>query len=325
VSPTYIVRKTGELLLTLYAVVTFNFLLFHVIPGNPVQLIARSQHLNHAAVQQIRQLFGLNHSLPVQYGQYLVNLLHGNLGFSYTYRQSVRTIVAQHLWNTLILLTASTIIVILLGIGLGVFAAARNGRRADTTTVLVSLVFWSLPTFWIGLLLVFVFGVWISNGLPISGITTPNAVYPNIFSHFEDVARHLVLPTLTLALVDIAQFILITRSSLVDVLTEDYIVTAKAKGLSRRAIVWRHGVRSALLPVLTASTLYISGVVGGAIQVEAIFSWPGMGQLIYQAVLRRDYPVLEACFLVFAVVVILGNFISDLLYRVLDPRVREGV
>lgn len=317
----YVLRKAAELLLTLFAVATFNFLLFHIIPGDPVQLIARSQHLDPTAVSQIRSLFGLNHSLPEQYWRYLDNLIHGNLGFSYTYRQNVRTIVAQHLWNTMLLLTASTVIVILAGIGLGVFAAARNGRRADSTTVVASLVFWSLPTFWVGLLLVFVFGVWIT-GLPISGITTPDAVYPTVFGHISDVARHLVLPTITLALVDIAQFILITRSSLVEVLGEDYIVTAEAKGLPRRSVVWRHGVRSALLPVLTASTLYISGVVGGAIQVEAIFSWPGMGQLIYDAVLRRDYPVLEACFLVFAVVVIVGNYLSDVLYRVLDPRVR---
>lgn len=319
----YFARKLLHLLLTLYAVVTFNFLLFHLLPGNPVRLIARSQHLDPQAVAQIRKLFGLDHSLPVQYLQYLDNLLHGNLGFSFTYRESVRTIVAQHLANTLLLLATSTVLVIVIGVGLGVFAAARSGRRADSTTVLASLAFWSLPTFWIGLLLVFVFGVWF-QGLPISGITTPDAIYPNVFTHISDVARHLVLPTITLALVDIAQFILITRSSLSDVLTEDYIVTAEAKGLSRRSVVWRHGVRNALLPVLTAAALYISGVVGGAIQVETVFSWPGMGQLIYDAVLRRDYPILEACFLIFAVVVLVANFASDLLYHTLDPRVREA-
>lgn len=319
----YVTLKVGQLLLTLFAVVTFNFLLFHLLSGDPVQLIARSQHLDPSAAAQIRQLFGLNRSLPGQYVQYLDNLAHGNLGFSYSYRADVRPIIAEHLLNTIILLAASTVIVIGVGITLGVLAGSRTGHRVDTTTVLTSLVFWSLPTFWTGLLLVFVFGVWL-GALPISGITTPDAVYPTALGHLSDVARHLVLPTVTLALVDIAQFILITRSSLSAVLGEDYILTARAKGLSRHAIIWHHGVRNALLPVLTASALYISGVVGGAIQVETVFSWPGMGQLIYDSVLRRDYPVLEACFLVFAVVVIVANFAADLLYRVLDPRVRAA-
>jgi len=212
---------------------------------------------------------------------------------------------------------------VLLGVGLGVFAAARRGSRADSGTVVTALVFWSLPTFWTGMILVFLLGVWL-HAFPISGITTPGAVYSSWFDQTGDVVSHIFLPTVTLALVDIGQFILITRSSLVDVLTEDFILTAKAKGLSRRNVVWRHGVRNALLPVITASALYISLVVGGAIQVETVFSWPGIGRLIYDAVLRRDYPILEACFLIFAVTVILANLASDLLYQVLDPRVREA-
>jgi len=138
------------------------------------------------------------------------------------------------------------------------------------------------------------------------------------------VASHLVLPTITLALVDIGQFVLVTRSSLIDVFTEDFMTTAKAKGMSRRRLVWKHGTRNAMLPIVTASALYIGLIVGGAIQVETVFSWPGMGELTYEAVNRRDYPVLEACFLIFAITVILANFLSDLLYRRLDPRVREA-
>jgi peptide/nickel transport system permease protein len=186
-----------------------------------------------------------------------------------------------------------------------------------------SLVFWSFPTFWTGMILVFLLGVWV-QAFPISGMTTPGAVYSGTLDRWSDITSHLFLPTVTLALVDIAQFILITRSSLVDVLTEDFILTAKAKGLPRRRVIWRHGFRNALLPVITASALYISLVVGGAIQVETVFSYPGMGRLIYDAVLRRDYPILEACFLIFAVTVILANFAADLLYQVLDPRVREA-
>ena len=200
------------------------------------------------------------------------------------------------------------------------FAGSRQGKRSDSTTVVTSLIFWSLPTFWVGMLLVFIFGVWV-GGLPISGITTPNAIYPNSWAVAADVARHLILPTLTLALVDIAFFIIITRTSLVEVMGEDYMLTARGKGLPRRTIVWGHGVRNALLPVVTASVLYISALVAGAIQVEVVFSWPGMGLLTYNSVLARDYPVLEACFLVISVAVLVANFIADLVYRRLDPRV----
>jgi peptide/nickel transport system permease protein len=319
----YLARKAGQLAVTLFAVVTFNFILFRVLPGDPLQLIARSGHLPPEAVARLRALFGLDRPLLVQFWYYLRNLSHAQFGFSFTYRRPVSSILAERMINTIILLGAATVFIVLLGVGLGVFAAARRGSRADSGTVVTALVFWSLPTFWTGMILVFLLGVWL-HAFPISGITTPGALYSSWFDQTTDVVSHIFLPTVTLALVDIGQFILITRSSLVDVLTEDFILTAKAKGLSRRNVVWRHGVRNALLPVITASALYISLVVGGAIQVETVFSWPGMGRLIYDAVLRRDYPVLEACFLIFAVTVILANLASDLLYPILDPRVREA-
>jgi peptide/nickel transport system permease protein len=319
----YLLRKVLQLAGTVLAVVTFNFLLFRVLPGDPIQLYARSGHLTPEAVAQLRQVFGLDKPVWQQYVIYLNNLIHGNLGFSFTYRQPVAGIVAQRLVNTLLLVGAATIFVVVIGIALGVVSASRRGSKVDSTTVYGSLVLWSMPTFWVGLLLVFSFGVWF-KALPISGISTPGATYSSPFAGVADVAKHLILPTITLALVDIGQFVLITRSSLVDVLTEDFITTARAKGNPKRRIVWNHGFRNAMLPVVTASALYIGLVVGGAIQVETVFSWPGMGELTYDAVLRRDYPVLEACFLLFAITVIVANFISDLLYRRLDPRVREA-
>ncbi len=234
--------------------------------------------------------------------------------------------MADALVNTVILVTVSTVLVIALGVLIGVFAASRRGgTRADRGLVVGgSLVFWSLPTFWIGMLLIFVFAVAL-NWLPIAGMYTADAIYPTFVTRISDLARHLVLPTTAMVLVDIAQFVLITRSSLVSTLSEDFMTTARAKGgLHPRRVLWRHGVRNALLPVVTATTLYASATVGGTIQVETVFSWPGGmgGQLIYLSVVRRDYPVMEACFLIFAVVVVLANFGSDVLYRALDPRVR---
>jgi peptide/nickel transport system permease protein len=319
----YLGRKLVQLVVTLLAVITFNFLLFRVLPGDPVQLYARSGHLTPQAAEQLRRVFGLDRPVVAQFGIYLRDLAHGDLGFSLTYRRPVADIVIQRLANTVLLVGAATVVVVVVGIALGVLSASRRGSRIDSATVFGSLVLWSMPTFWVGLLLVFAFGVWWKL-LPITGIATAGATYTSPLGAPLDVARHIVLPTLTLALVDIGQFVLITRSSLIDVLTEDFITTARAKGMPRRRIVWRHGMRNALLPVVTASVLYIGLVVGGAIQVETVFSWPGMGELTYDAVLRRDYPVLEACFLLFAVTVIVANFLSDLAYLWLDPRVREA-
>lgn len=319
----YLLTKLGQVLVTLLAVVTFNFYLFHVLPGDPIRLLARAGNLQPEDIARLRQLFGLDQSLPVQYLVYLRDLATGNLGMSLTYRQPVSDILAQRIVNTVELLAVATVLVVVIGIFAGVVAAARRGTRADAGTVIVSLFFWSLPTFWTGLMLIFILGVYF-HAFPISGSGTPGVFYTSPIVQLEDFLPHLVLPSLTLVLVDIGQFVLITRSSLIDVLTEDFILTAKAKGLSARQVLWRHGVPNAMLPVVTTSALYVSLVVGGAIQVETVFSWPGMGRLIYDAVLRRDYPLIEASFLLFAVTVILVNFVSDLLYLWIDPRVRNA-
>ncbi|MEI7546395.1 MAG: ABC transporter permease [Mycobacteriaceae bacterium] len=317
----YIGRKLGYLVLTLAAVLATNFTLFHLMPGDPVTHIARGQHLDADAIARLRSFYGLDMPLPSQFITYVAHLFRGDFGWSYTYQTSVGPIVAKALGNTLILVTISTLLVIMLGVGIGVFAASRRGTRTDGGLVIGSLVFWSLPTFWVGMLLIFVFAVTL-GWLPIAGMFTADAVYPTVFTKIADLARHLILPTMAMVLVDIAQFVLISRSSLLAVLSEDYMTTARAKGLSPRRVLWRHGVRNALLPVVTATSLYASATVGGTIQVETVFSWPGMGQLIYLSVIRRDYPIMEACFLIFAVVVVLANFASDIAYRLLDPRVR---
>lgn len=318
----YLARKSGALALTVYAVLTFNFLLFHVLPGSPVRLLARAGHLDAAARAQLTKLFGLNHSLPVQYLIYLRDMAEGQLGFSYQYREPVATVLGPAIINTVLLLGVATVVTVLAGVGLGVIAGARSSSRRDSSIVISSLILWSLPTFWTGIILIFLCGVWF-HVLPISGITTPGVTMSGL-SQLIDICRHLILPAVTLALVNVAEFALITRSSLVDVMTEDYMLTARAKGVSRRVIVWRHGVRNAMLPIMTATALYIGLVLGGAIQVEAVFSWPGLGLLTYNSVLQRDYPLLEAAFLIFAVGVILANFASDLVYRALDPRVRQA-
>jgi peptide/nickel transport system permease protein len=319
----YLTRKIIGLVITLFCVVTFNFLLFHLLPGNPVRLLARSGHLTPQAVADITRVYGLNHPVPVQYLIYLKNMLHGQLGISYTYRIPVSQLLGQYLGNTILLLTGATVLTILLGVLFGVVAANRRGSSYDSTTVTASVIGWALPTFWTGLILAFLLGVWL-HAFPIFGMETPNAVYTSGLQRVEDVAAHLFLPTLTLVIVNIAQFVLVARASVIEVLADDFMLTATAKGLPPRRILWSHAVRNALLPIVTSSALLVGLVVSGAIEVETVFSWPGMGLLVYNAVLNRDYPVIEAAFLVFAVVVLLVNFVSDLLYQALDPRVRSA-
>jgi peptide/nickel transport system permease protein len=306
----------------MYVIASINFLLFHILPGSPLNLIARAGRLSPDAVARLEELFGLDQSLGMQYLIYLKNIVTGQFGISITYRQNVMEIISERLGNTLVLLAAATIVVIIIGIGLGIVAGMRQGSRLDKTLVVTSMVGWSLPTFWTGLMLIMVFGV-IMHAFPIAGVLTPGASYASFGELAADYARHLVLPTIALVVVDMAQFFLITRNSLVDVMTEDYILTARAKGLSSNMVLWRYALPNAMLPIITTFALYVSLLIGGAIQVETVFSYPGMGMLMYDAVLKRDYPILEASFFLLAAVTVVANFISDLLYMVVDPRVNS--
>jgi peptide/nickel transport system permease protein len=318
----YIAKKTGELLLTLFAIATFNFFLFRILPGNPLRLIARSGHLTGDAVARLQELFGLDKPQWMQYLIYLKNIVTGQFGISITYRRPVMDIISERMFNTVILLAAATVIVIVVGVGAGIIAAMKRGSKTDKTLVVFSMVGWSLPTFWTGLMMIILFGVFM-HAFPIAGVLTPGASYASTWDLVADYARHLIMPTIALVVVDMAEFFLVTRSTLVDVLTEDYVLTAKGKGLSSNMMLWRHALPNAMLPIITTMALYVSLVIGGAIQVETVFSYPGMGKLMYDAVLRRDYPILEASFFLLASVTVIANFISDVLYTIVDPRVKN--
>jgi peptide/nickel transport system permease protein len=257
--------------------------------------------------------------MQTQFFLYVSNLLHGDLGISYHTNRPVSLMLREALGNTLLLIGLGQILAIVFGVGLGVIAAWKARTRVDYSALLFSLVIWSLPTFWLGILLLF----WGSRvGLPIGGMYTYGATFATPQAALADLARHLFLPTLTFTLVFLGEYMLLMRSTLVEVLSEDFILTAKAKGLSTFQILKDHALRNAMLPMITIIAINLGFTVAGAIQIETVFSWPGLGGAIYRAVERRDYPMLQGAFLLIAITVILANFLADVLYAQLDPRVR---
>jgi ABC-type dipeptide/oligopeptide/nickel transport system permease component len=253
-----------------------------------------------------------------QYLLYLKDLATGDLGVSFVNRAPVTANLSQELANTIPMVLAGTILAILLGCAVGVIAAVRRGRASDHVGISASMIMYSLPPQWVGLVLVALF----AGALPASGMANYFLINPSFWAHLADVGKHMILPSLTFGLTLFGQFALIARSSMLGTLGEDYILTARAKGLPRRMIVRRHAIRNAMLPTVALGALSVGYVVGGALLIEVVFSWPGIGLATYQAVAARDYPMLQGQFLTLVVAVVLCNLVADLLMFRLDPRIR---
>jgi peptide/nickel transport system permease protein len=334
-----LLKKIGWALFTILFVIILNFFLFRVLPGDPARAGIRDPRLKKEAIEMLRVRFGLDKPIincfeslnPIELGSctvnpldtqffiYIRNLLQGELGVSYHTNRPVTDILTERLWNTVLLIGAGQILSILIGVIFGIFAAWKARTTIDHAAVITSLFAWSLPTFWLGIILLF----WGSNqGLPLAGKATPGASSLPLLQQWGDIIRHMFLPTLTYTIIYMAEYTLIMRSSLMDVLSEDYILTAKAKGLSNFQILKDHALKNAMLPLVTVIAINLGFTVAGAIQIEAVFSWPGLGGAIFEAVGRRDFPVLQGAFLLIAVAVIFANLIADLTYNYLDPRVQ---
>jgi peptide/nickel transport system permease protein len=231
----------------------------------------------------------------------------------------VADILIERLWNTVLLIGAGQMLAIFVGVIFGVFAAWKARTAIDYGALMTSLLAWSLPTFWLGIILLF----WGSNnGFPIGGMQTPGMSSQPFFVRVGDIISHMFLPTLTYTIVYMGEYMLIMRSSLLDVLSEDYILTAKAKGLNAFQILKDHALKNAMLPLVTVIAINLGFTMAGAVQIESVFSWPGLGGAIYEAVNRRDFPVLQGAFLLIAIAVIVANLLADLTYSYLDPRVQ---
>ena len=313
----YVLKRAGFAVATVFVALSINFLLFRVLPGNAASNISRVPGASPQLRQALEAQFGLDKPIWQQYLLYLKELAHGNLGVSFANQQPVWTNLSEALRNTLPMVLTGTVIAIVLGIATGVLSAVRRGTATDSMSTNLAIAFYAFPTQFIGAMLLIMF----AGIFPAAGMSDPFATNASTMNHITDLSKHLFLPVLTLVLTLYGENTLIVRSAMLETLVEDQILTARAKGLPRRTIIRRHALRNAMLPTLTMIALSLGAVVTGAILVEVIFSWPGIGSALYEAVLQRDYPMLQGGFLVITVTVITINFFADLLYFRLDPRI----
>jgi peptide/nickel transport system permease protein len=320
----FLLRKILFALVTLGVVVTLNFFLFRVLPGDPVRsVIGRNVRIAPETQAALRTQFGLDKPLfPDQFLSTIGQWARGNLGVSWSLRQPVGEVLIAKLGNTLLLLSLGQVFSIILGVALGLFAGWKRKTAIDVGALTFSLVAWAMPTFWLGIILLAAGSSWF--GLPTGGIVDPINVGKPLYQVLPDLARHLVLPTLTLTILYLGEYMLIMRSSVLEVLGEDYILTARAKGLSPWQVLRRHALKNAMLPIVTLIALNLGFTVSGAIYIETVFSYDGLGKLFQTALVKQDLPLLQGAFLLLAVSVIVANMIADILYTYLDPRVRAN-
>jgi peptide/nickel transport system permease protein len=313
----YVLKRVAFALVTVFAAVTINFALFRLAPGNAVSNLSRVPHATQETRRALEREFGLDKSKLQQYVIYLRQLGHGNLGISFQNSQPVSSNLKTAILNTLPMVLVGTLFAIVVGTLTGVLAAWRRGTFVEGATVSTALGFYAMPTHWLGLMLIILF----AGTFPTGGMTNDFLINPTWWQHIRDIASHMFLPSLTLGLVLFGQYTLIARSAMLETLGEDYILTARAKGLKPWAIVRKHALRNALLPISTLVALSLGYIVAGVILIETVFSWPGIGRAVYDAVLARDYPMLQGAFLVLTISVVFFNLVADLVYFKLDPRI----
>jgi peptide/nickel transport system permease protein len=315
----YVIKRTLFAVVTIFVAITLNFIIFRAAPGDAVSNLTHVRNATPELRADLRREFGLDQSKWHQYVIYLEQLAQGNLGRSFSTQQPVFDELWTPIRNTIPMVLLGTVFSIVFGILSGVVSAWRRGTNVDRANLFLGLGFYSMPTQWLGLMLVIIF----AGTLPTSGLSDPFLSYtnPGLWPELVDRLKHMILPAATLGLVLYGEYALIVRSAMLETLGEDYILSARAKGLRNWTIVRRHALRNSLLPISTLVALSLGYVIGGAILVETVFSYPGIGLLTYDAIQARDYPLLQAAFLFLTLSVVLANYVADLLYFRLDPRI----
>jgi len=316
----FVLRRLIQVVPVVLAITAMNFLLLQMAPGDAADIL--SEQMGHATLeftQQIRQEFGLDRPLHEQFLIYIGKLLVFDLGISHLQQLPVIDLILDRLPATLILMISAIFIAVVAGIGLGVAAARREGTVADNAISVSALIVYATPSFWLGLMLIVLFSIKL-DVLPSGGMMQIGAGLTGL-AHVLDVTWHLILPAMTLGLFYVAIYTRLMRASMLEVYGLDFIVTARAKGLSEGSVAWTHAVRNALLPVVTLAGVQIGHLLGGSILVETVFGWPGLGRLVFDALLQRDLNLLLGILFVSSVVVVFANLIVDLVYGLLDPRI----
>jgi len=318
----FIVKRMLLLLLTLFVLATLVFIMFRVMPGNPASLVV-SPALELEAREALLHQFGLDKPIHVQYWLYIKNLVRGDMGHSFRYRRPVVEVLRPRFMNTVVLIGPATLFALILGVLIGALTASRRAGKLDTIGTVTSLALKSLPTFWTSIMLLVLFAYRL-KWVPAAGLRTPGYTFENALEKFLnlDFLHHLVLPLIILTLHFLAEPLLTMRNSMLEVQGEDFVQMARAKGIGERRVIYNHWVRNALLPVVSIVPMMVGHIIGGQVLVETVFSWPGLGREIVNAVNVHDYPLAQASFLMIATVVIGLNFLADITYAFLDPRVR---
>lgn len=320
----FLAARLLQAVVIVFLVGTLTFLLLQLAPGDPLTSTSSSTLVPRSVVEQQRRAFGLDRPVLEQYARYLSNLARGDFGYSYREHRPAWHAIRDRIPNTLVLATAALAVAFGFGIAIGVVQGIRAGSRADDLLSVLSLTVYSTPVFWLGIVLLLVFGETL-RWLPVAGATDP-VIYDQLpwLGRAWDRVRHLALPALTLGAIGAAATARFQRAAMLDVIRQDFIRTARAKGLARQTVVLRHALRNALLPVITLFGLAFPLLLGGTVLVETVFAWPGMGKLTVDAIHGRDYFVVTGAAVLAAVLVVVGNLIADILYRVMDPRTREA-
>lgn len=304
----------------LVAVLVLNFSLMHAAPGDVADTISQSMGgADQEILDEIRASYGLDQPFIVQLGRYIGNVLRFDLGYSFFYNEPVTKMILQRLPATLLLVFSAQILALLIGVVLGVISARKPNGITSYFVTFIALFGYSAPVFWTGILLLITFSLNV-HWFPVAGMRDVT-IEGGFWAHFIDVARHLVLPMITLSSIFLALYSRLSRASMMEVLGSDYVRTAKAKGLSSNQVVYKHALKNALSPVITLAGLQFSAVLSGAVLVEAVFSWPGLGTLAFQSIIARDTPTILGILFFSALVVIVGNLLTDLALRLVDPRV----
>jgi peptide/nickel transport system permease protein len=320
----YLGRRIVQSFVTIIMVVILNFLLFRMMPGSPERILLRNPNLTLEVVEATRARWGLDQPLiPNQLVTFMVATAQGDLGYSLKFRgQPVTEVIGSRVWPTLILFGLGEIIAILVGLSLGAYSGWKRGGAVDYVGNGLSLILYSMPYFLLGMILLVIFATTL-GWFPVSGMMTIGASYTSWWDQLLDFLSHLALPLITVSLGLIGQYSIVMRTSVIDTLGEDYVTTARAKGIDEPRVLRRHAIPNALLPTVSLIAINLGYLIAGAITVEVVFNWPGLGTLTVDALAARDYPVLQGIFLFLSITVIMANLLADVVYGVLDPRVKS--